>query len=395
MTALQTGGAPQRLTQLNATAIVELVRQRGASSRAEIAEALQLSPATVTRLTTRLLAAGLIVEQAGGVSRGGRRPVLLAYNPGAASLIGLDVGGTKIAGALSDLDGQIVTSRVVPTWPDDGRPRGLDAVLALIAELRASEATRGAPVRGIGIGVPGVTHHASGVVVWAPGLAWRDLALARIVAECYGIPTFIENDVNLATLGEYWRGAGQGIANLVGLFIGTGVGAGIVLHGQVVHGANEAAGEVGYLLLERAALDRTYPGFGAFELAVAGPGLAARMAARREHSAESKQTLDARGLFAAAEAGDPVATEVLAETLDRLALGVGNIACVLNPERIVLGGSVGLAFAPWYEALAARLHDRIPHVPAIVPAALGGNAGLLGAIALARQQTSEQVLSSA
>jgi predicted NBD/HSP70 family sugar kinase len=306
-----------------------------------------------------------------------------------ALLLGVDVGATKIAAALGDLDGHLVARRVAPTWPDDGGPGGLDAVTAVIEGLLAARDAHGVPVRGLGVGVAGETRPGDGVVTWAPGLDWRELDLRRTLEERFGIPTFVENDVNLAALGEHWRGAGRGVAHLVGVFIGTGIGAGVLLDGRLLHGAHGAAGEIGYLLLDRAALDREYPGFGAFESLAAGPGIA-RRAVTALASGDAGSSLRANGpepstaqVFAAALAGDALARGVIDETVDYLALALASVACVLDPQRIVLGGSVGLALAPWHGALRERLRGRVPHPPDIVPAALGVDAGLLGAIALA------------
>jgi len=377
---------------MNAAAVVDLVRRARAISRVDIARELGLSAATVSRLTVQLLETDILREIERGASRGGRRPILLAYNPGAALLIGVDVGGTKIAGAIGDLDGAILARRTVPTWPSDGTPGGLDALLNMIGGLYAEGAARGVPVRGIGIGIPGVTRHAAGVVVWAPGLAWRELPLAALVEARFGVPTYLENDVNLAVLGEHWRGAGREVPHVVGVFIGTGIGAGIIIDGQIVRGANDAAGEVGYLLLARDDLRRTYPGFGAFEGKNAGPGIARRAAAALAAGPTGRSSLSvpapsARDVVAAAAAGDIIAGRVIAETVDSLALALGNISCVLNPQRIIIGGAVGLGLAPWHAALQERLVGRVPHVPEIVPAALGVDAGLYGALALALERT--------
>lgn len=376
---------------MNAAAVVDLVRRRGGVSRVDIAHELRLSAATVSRLTGQLLAAGILREIDRGLSRGGRRPILVAYNPGAALLIGIDIGGTKIAGALGDLDGTIFARHTVATWPTDGAPGGLEALLALLEHLLAEGAALGVPVRGIGLGVPGVTHPAAGVVAWAPGLAWRELALAALVKKRFGIPTYLENDVNLAVLGEHWRGAGRDVDHVVGVFIGTGVGAGIIINGQILRGADDAAGEVGYLLLDRADLRQPYPGFGAFEGKAAGPGIARRAAealaaAPRGASALRDPAPSAREVVAAAAMGDDLAGAIIEETLDSLTLALGNLACVLNPQRIIIGGAVGLGLTPWHAALRERLIGRIPHVPEIVAAALGADAGLVGAIALAQER---------
>ncbi len=387
------------MARMNAAAVIDLVRRAGAISRVDIARELGLSAATVSRLTFQLLETDILREVERGASRGGRRPILLAYNPGVALLIGVDLGGTKIAGALGDLDGTLFARRTVPTWPSDGTAGGLEALLALIGELVTEGAALGVPVRGIGIGIPGVTRHTDEIVVWAPGLEWRELPLAALVEARFGIPTYLENDVNLAVLGEHWRGAGRELAHVVGVFIGTGIGAGIVIDGQILRGANDAAGEIGYLLLARDDLRRTYPGFGAFEGEIAGPGIARRAAVAlaavpTARSSLTGPTPSAREVVAAAAAGDVIAARVIEETLDSLALALGNIACVLNPHRIIIGGAVGLGLAPWHATLQERLVGRVPHVPEIVPAALGVDAGLYGALALALERTGARAVAA-
>jgi len=392
-------GSPQLIARMNAAAVVDVVRRAGAISRVDIAHEQGLSAATVSRLTVQLLEADILREIERGASRGGRRPILLAYNPGAALLIGVDVGGTKIAGALGDLDGTLFARRTVPTWPTDGTAGGLEALLALIAKLVAEGAALGVPVRGIGIGIPGVTRHTDGIVVWAPGLAWRELPLAALVTARFGIPTYLENDVNLAVLGEHWRGAAREVPHVVGVFIGTGIGAGIIIDGQILRGANDAAGEIGYFLLAREDLRRPYPHFGAFEGKAAGPGIARRAAealaaAPTARSSLTGPTPSAREVVAAAAAGDAIAARVIEETLDSLALALGSIACVLNPHRIIIGGAVGLGLAPWHAALRERLIERVPHIPEIVPAALGVDAGMIGALALAQERAAARAVSA-
>jgi len=311
--------------------------------------------------------------------------------PGVAT-IGVDVGGTKVAGALGDVAGGIIARCTVPTWPGDGGPGGLDALLAVIGQLRADAAARGLIVGAVGVGVPGIMRHREGVVVLAPNLYWREYPLGQILTERLGLPVALDNDTNLAALGEVRAGAGRGIASFFGLFIGTGVGAGVVLHDRLWHGAHEAAGEIGYALMDAANLTRTYPDFGALELVIAGRSIAARAATALAESALSSSLReigappDAVAVFRAARAGDVVATAVMSEVLDMLARALAAVTMTLDPHRIVLGGSVGLALAPWYDAILARLTDRIPFVPTLVPAALGDDAPLHGALALARER---------
>lgn len=319
-----------------------------------------------------------IVNDAGSPARDG------------GTVIAVDMGGTKIAGALADAHGHLFARRAAPTWPTDGSPEGLDALIEMIAALRDEATAGGTPARAVGVSVAGVVQRGTGVVSLAPNLGWYDFPLRDALAARFPLPVALGNDAKLATLGEYHAGAGAGESVLVGIWIGTGVGGGIVLDGRIFHGARDAAGEIAYLLPDRTDLSEKYPDLGALELRIAGPGIARRATelfamsnpprANRRH-----QPPTAEDVFAAARAGDTLAGAVVDETLDYLALALSNVVTVLNPGSVLLGGSVGLALTPWYPALAARLTGRIPHVPPPIPAALGGDAPLVGAAALAWQ----------
>lgn len=309
-----------------------------------------------------------------------------------ATVMAADMGGTKTAGVLADRTGRFLARAALPTWPTNGGPEGLESLVTVIAELRDAGAAMGCPAVAIGVSVAGVIGRDTGVVRLAPNLRWYDFPLRDALTARFPLPVALGNDAKLATLGEYAAGAGAGESVLVGIWIGTGVGGGIVLDGRILHGARDAAGEVAYMLPDRANLAREYPDLGALELAIAGPGIARRAAALLAAApgagsvlAGSGQEPTAQAVLTAATAGDALAVAVVEETLDTLALALAAVSTALDPGRIVLGGSVGLALAPWYPVLTDRLTGRIPHVPPLVAAALGGDAPLVGAAALAWQ----------
>lgn len=391
-----TTARPPLMSRINTTAILELVRASGPLSRAEIARRLKLSGSTVTRLTAELIEAGLIVpEPEPGASRGGRRPILLRFNRRAATVVGVDVGGTTTTAALADLDGHILERRSIPSLSDDGRPLAPEDVVALIAEVANHAELLGLPLRGVGIGAPSITLHEEGVVVLAPALDWANVPLATMVQSALGVPAFVENDVNLAGVGEHAYGAGQGTRNFVALLVGTGIGAGIIIDRQLYRGARDAAGEIGYLLIGRESLRQTYPGFGHLESVAGGSSIAAVTRRMLEEAGiqpgdawpRDLARLTSRDVFAMA-GRDPIASAVVDRVIDYLAIAVANIACLLNPERIVVGGGVPNGNPQVIDAIRERVTGRIPDLPEIVPAALGDDAVLIGAIALARQQTS-------
>ncbi len=380
-------GTPQTMARVNRSAIQRAIEEWGPISRADLARRLSLSGATVTRVVAGLLAGGVVVEDRQGVSTGGRRPILLKVAPRASTVIAVDVGGTKIATGIVDRTGGILYEHVAPTRQGDTTP-----LTVLLRELQAAQsdaARHGITLGGIGIGAPGIAHQQSGTVEYAPAVGWHGFPLRRAVEEATGLRTFIENDGNLAALGEYAYGAGQGERCLVVIVVGTAVGSGMVIEGRLHRGAHEAAGEVGYFLSNRAALDCQYPGFGALEGEVAGPGIVRRARARLIAGEASTlgalppDAVTARAIFDAAEHGDTLATVVVAETADLLALLIGGFATILNPGTIVIGGGIGRRAAALIPRIRERLMGRVPFVPALAGSVLHERAVLYGAAALA------------
>ena len=219
--------------------------------------------------------------------------------------------------------------------------------------------------------------------------------MAQMIEAELGLPAFVENDVNLAALGEHRYGAGKGTRHFVALLVGTGIGAGIIIDGELFRGARDAAGEIGYLIVERANLSGTYPGLRHFEQIAGGHGIATEMrkhlAANESAAADrwpaDRSRITAREVFAFAN-DDPFAAELVNRAIDYLAIAVANIACLFNPERIVIGGGVATGNPRMIPDISERLAGRIPDLPEIVPAELGDSAVLVGAVALARERTS-------
>ena len=324
----------------------------------------------------------------------GRDDVQESVAMGDTAVIVVDMGGTKIAGGLADRSGRLSARQTVPTWPSDG-PGGIDALIAMIERLHEESRQTDTRIHAVGISIAGIVRHRAGIVHLAPNLRWRDFPLRETLEAQCGLPVAIGNDAKLATLGEYHAGGAIAGETLFGLWVGTGVGGGIVCDGRILHGAHDAAGEIAYLLPERAALGRRYPDLGALELAVAGPAIASWAATRLAASPGLASTLRRNGaspqaadIFAAAQQGDAIAGEILAETLKTLTLALANVAVILDPDRIVLGGAVGLALAPWYAAIGQRLAGRIPHVPALSAAVLGAAAPLVGAASISWERVS-------
>ena len=302
-------------------------------------------------------------------------------------LLGVDIGGTNLRVALADTKGKVL-ARASSTTTNVRDARCVVEKIQQCADQLLQEAglAREA-VAAIGVGAPGVTNAETGVVIATSYLlGWRDIPLKTMLEGALGMPAAVDNDVNLAALGESFFGAAAGVPNFVFLAVGTGVGAGIVLKGELFQGAAWTAGEVGYMLVPgvpEKPVDLGKPG--ALEGVVGGEGLRLQWEALWDPAqTRLPQQLTATQVFDGAIAGDALATSVLDRAAHTLACAVFNMTLILNTPLFILGGSVGLHSA---------LRDRTQNVvdaharrlrPQIVLSSLGSDAQLMGAIRLAQ-----------
>jgi glucokinase len=313
----------------------------------------------------------------------------------APSLIAVDLGGTQIRAAVCDADGQIYKRVARLTHASEGPA----AVLARINETIA-EAADGASIEavaGIGIGAPGPLDPTSGTILAAPNLpGWVNVPLRNLVSAHFGKPTFLGNDANVAGLAELTYGAARGVRDLIYLTISTGIGSGIVVDGRMLLGARGLAAEAGHTIIKPDGPKCGCGNRGCVETFAAGPAISRDVVGRLKAGKASKITrlvggdldkVDARVISEAAAAGDKLAVNAFRRAGKYLGLGIVNLLHLFNPRMIVLGGSVTkagpLLFDPMWEAIRARAMPAYLEGLSIVPAALGDDVGLLGALALA------------
>ena len=248
---------------------------------------------------------------------------------------------------------------------------------------------------GAAVGAPSIVTQPEAVVVWAPTLGWRGFPLKEHLESALGLPILVENEANLLVLGERWRGAGQGKRNLVCISLGTGIGAGLILNDQLFRGAHFAGGEIGYL-------SPTTNTWGA-PTRIWLPGESRRpngiirrtteRLAAGESSVLSAQPsgapaeLSVELVFAAAWAGDALAQATVAETADYLSLALNNLACILDPEVIVINGELAEFGDLFVATLRQRIGGVLPIMPEIVLSPLGLDVAVLGAVALVVRET--------
>jgi predicted NBD/HSP70 family sugar kinase len=385
---LITPGTPSLLRAINERSALELLHQLGPLSRAEIARRTGLSKPTVSLALARLEQAGLVREA--GRTSGGKGATALLYelDPRAGWILGLDVGRGFIRCAIADITGALAIRRDERAQARTGP--ALISQVGSLARRTAAEAGIGlADVTRAAMGSPGVLQPGRERVALAPNLpGWQRPGVLDAIRAELGIEVAFENDVNLAAIGERWHGLGRQAESFVLLSIGTGVGMGVVLGGELYRGASGSAGEIGYLPVgvgdpHDPATRRT----GAFEAAV-GAEAVVRLARELGLAARS-----AKQVFAVARRGDPVALRVVDQEARRLALGIAAVAAVLDPELVVLGGGIGAGGGDLLlEPLARELRACSPFRPRVAVSALGDEAVLYGALAIALAAAQEQVL---
>src|SRR5438034_270795 len=309
-------------------------------------------------------------------------------------IIGVDLGGTKIsAGALSE-DGTHTTGmRSVATQPELGAEGVVDRIVGVIEGVILDTINETGVTRkdflGIGIGAPGPLDREKGLVVVAPNLGWRDFPLRDRITSRLGLPATLDNDANCATVGEWWLGAARGGRNVVGITIGTGIGGGIIIDGELYHGSSDVAGEIGHTTIDVNGRLCKCGNYGCLEAYASGPAIAtrAREALVREDAASllpslvdgQLERITAEIVYTAAKKGDGLANEIVRDTARYLGVGIANMLNIVNPDVVVVAGGVTRAgdalFAPLRTEVRRRAVSQGVRAARIGPGGLSGPAG--------------------
>jgi predicted NBD/HSP70 family sugar kinase len=379
-----TRATPPLLKDLNERTVLEAIRASAPISRAEISRRVGISKPTVSLALQSLLDAGLVRETDGDPSRPSYGAVFFEPIADAALVLGLDLGARFLRGAICDLYGEIRARQDVEISGVDAETV-IDAIDALRGTLIEAADLSPELIDGVVVGVPGVVSGFSGRVHLAtnvPGLENRDFGSE--LHERLDLPVNVENDINLASLGEQWRGVARGVDDFVFLSIGTGLGAGLVLGGELHAGRHGAAGELDYARAGR--------GEGDDPCAGAVSELAARLADGAATTLEPP--FDVRTVFAAARGGDKVAQAVVEEEARRIALHVVPVAAVADVALVVLGGGIGANGDLLLGPVRALLAEWLPYPPRVEVSSLGETAVLTGALAVGVHTARENVFAN-
>jgi predicted NBD/HSP70 family sugar kinase len=375
-------GTPRLLRAINERALLEDLRRVGPSSRPQLARIAGLSKPTVSQALGNLEAAGLVRLVGPASPSPGRTAMLYEFDPTAGYVVGIDIGRAWIRVAAADLSGAIVARR-----DERNRERSATALVRTVSAVAHDVvATAGLTwdrVAHTVVGGPGVFDPDGDRLLHAPNLpGWSRPGLMSSLREALPPSVALDNDANLAAVGERSYGSGRDADTFVYVSVGTGLGMGIIIDGRLYRGAHGAAGEVAYLPLAgedgdaRAARDARLRGV---MEAAASADAVVRTAKRLGMASASS----AKGVFAAARAGDELALAAVESEAERLALVVGTVAAILDPEFVLLGGGVGSNIDLLRPPLERRLAELTPLGPRVADGQLGQDAIVFGAVASA------------
>jgi predicted NBD/HSP70 family sugar kinase len=366
---------PTLLRDLNERTVLETIRAGSPISRAEISRRSGISKPTVSLALESLLQADLVRETTNRPDGPGYGAVYFETVAEAAVVLGLDLGARFVRGAVCDLAGEVRARQDVELTVAEvaGAVEAIERLHSSLLETSGLDRDR---IDGVVVGVPGVVEQGTGLLRVAENVAGLEgRAFASELQSALGLPVTLENDVNLAALGEQWRGVARGVDDFVFLSIGTGVGAGVVLGGELHRGRHGAAGEIDFALI---AFDGVDPA------AEKVSELAAELVGRAE---------DPRTVFGAAREGDEAARSVVAEVARRIALHVAPFAAVADVELVVLGGGIGANGDLLLDPIGHQLTEWLPFPPRLEVSTLGEAAVLTGALAVGVQSARENVFS--
>lgn len=317
--------------------------------------------------------------------------------------LGIDLGGTKMLAGLVNADGRVLARDLQPTHASLGQDDVIRRMAASARGLVDQARSQGLDVRAVGVGAPGPVNSREGILHSPPHLpGWDRVPLASLLEEALGIPTHLENDANAAALGENLFGAGRGSRYMVFLTVSTGVGSGIIAHGRLYSGADGMAAEAGHMTVLAGGPLCFCGNRGCLEALASGWAMARDARELMAKGVDTRVTDLARGypervtarmVAQAAGEGDPEARRIIAGAMEYLGAGVAGLVNLLNPEIVVIGGSLAKMgedlFGPVRRAVARRSFAAAAGRVSVVPAALGDDMGLLGSAAVAMQRSGD------
>ena len=372
------------LREGNRKHVIDILRERGVASRAELARITGLSRSTVSTIVADLLDAGLAGERDGqpdGEVHAGRPPVMVSLNRSAGVALGIDFGHRHLRVAVSDLSHSVLAEASCEMDVDHSAGEGLDRAAEFVAQVLEEAGAERHHVIGAGMGLPAPIDRMSGSVQEASILpGWVGVDAAEEASERLGLPVQVENDANLGALAEYAWGAAKGRSEVVYIKVSSGIGAGLISGGKLQHGVSGTAGEVGHMVLMEGGPVCRCGNRGCLEALASSRAVADLLATSR------RQPVSTRQLLELSAAGDAAAQRLIADAGAAIGIAIGNLSNILNPQTVIVGGDLAAAGSVLLDPIRQAV-ERIA-VPSaasdleLVAGVLGERAEMLGALAL-------------
>jgi len=370
--------------QLSRRNVFEALLHKGPISRADLSKVTGLSKQTTSEVIDDFEQQGLVRPVGRTSGNIGRTAVLYELSPEGGHVLGVDLGA-KLTVAIADISSKVLSEATEPT-DSRGGMLVLDQIARLANRLAREIHTHPSRIRSIVVGTPGVVNPRSGAIELAPNIAdLGQLNVVGMLSEKLGSPVEIENDINLGLLGEIWHGCAQNVGNVAFIALGTGVGLGLYVDGQLVRGANGAAGEIGYFPIGDDPFKAEARKQGCLEYEAGAMGII-----RRYREASGTEVENVRSVFEHMEQGERAAIKVIDDTARLMALAAAMVVATVDPALIVLGGSIG-ARPEFARKVADELARVSPRPIEMRPSVLGKRAGVVGALAVALRRLHEEL----
>ncbi|WP_409290536.1 ROK family transcriptional regulator [Peribacillus sp. SCS-37] len=388
-------GSFKLMKSINRSLILNIIREKGPISRAEIAKLTKLTPPTVSSLVKELLLAEIVIEQQKlGESSGGRKPTLLTLNEEMFHVIGMDIGSRNIKTILTSITGKIIRKTVVPMPSEISKDMLLGLITDSVQNIIDAVDIDEEKIVGIGVGMHGIVDVKQGVSIFAPNLNLQDIPIKTVLEERFNMIVKVENDGRAMSLGELWFGNGAGIDSFVCINVGRGIGAGIIINGRLYHGNHFISGEIGHMVIDIDGPQCTCGNYGCLQTFASGPAIVERVKKemRLDHTsmlhelAEDMDNITGELIYEAALKGDSLAKTALEQAGRYLGVGLTNLIHTVNPKRIIIGGGISNASSLIMDSITQTVRQRALTQPAketeIILSKFGEDATAMGAVAL-------------
>jgi predicted NBD/HSP70 family sugar kinase len=354
--------------ELNIKRLIKLIREEGPLSRVDISERMNIPQPTITRITEELLRENLLREVGLGVSRGGRRPVLLEFNHTCYYSLGVEIGRSMVKVALTDLNGNLLSLRMKETRKTDSITIIIEDVKYIMEEILIETMVDRSLILGVGVGLPGPLNENENGLISPPNFYnEQDIPLRALLEEALQFPVIIDNDANVAALAEKWFGKGMGCNHFVYIIADVGIGSGIVINGELYRGQYGESGEIGHSTINLFGEQCSCGNYGCLETFASLPKVEENFKKKLKLSPIDERNLHDTSianltfddLLDALVNGSQIANQTLEETGQYLGVGISNLVNLIAPEMIIIGGKLSEGNSVLLNAVKATLQHRV------------------------------------